>query len=275
MGQRSLRPRRSTVGIESKLPRRWRPRVRRRLGWVDRRHTVVIPTAPAKEADVMPQRRRPELSESVSGEPLVTSRRARRTFHPERICAVPGAPRCSRSTTAARGVPPTALSRRDRHPVGRLRRRWRRPIRSRPTIRPRAGRGSAPRCSWNRPERCRDARRDEEPHRGSSRVAPDASRRVQYRAVSAHGHVRSGRCSTVIRTIPTIPTIPRHPGSPRHPGRLFFGAGVASRAAGIVLRDMSGRCRSSELAAQRHQWAAHCTAVAHWVGRVSPAQISA
>jgi len=38
----------------------------------------------------MPQRHRPELSESVSGEPLVTYRRTPRTFRPGRTCAVGG-----------------------------------------------------------------------------------------------------------------------------------------------------------------------------------------
>ena len=40
----------------------------------------------------MPERHRPELSESVSGEPLVTYRRSPRTFHPGRTCAMPGCP---------------------------------------------------------------------------------------------------------------------------------------------------------------------------------------
>jgi hypothetical protein len=40
----------------------------------------------------MPQRHRPELSESVSGEPLGTYRRTPRTFGSGRTCAVPGCP---------------------------------------------------------------------------------------------------------------------------------------------------------------------------------------
>jgi hypothetical protein len=40
----------------------------------------------------MPQRHRPELSESVSGEPLTTYRRTPRTFVPGRTCSVPGCP---------------------------------------------------------------------------------------------------------------------------------------------------------------------------------------
>jgi len=38
----------------------------------------------------MPQRHRPELSESVVGEPLVGYRRAPRTFRPDRVCETPG-----------------------------------------------------------------------------------------------------------------------------------------------------------------------------------------
>ena len=38
----------------------------------------------------MPQRHRPELSESVVGEPLVGYRRAPRTFRPDRVCDAPG-----------------------------------------------------------------------------------------------------------------------------------------------------------------------------------------
>jgi hypothetical protein len=38
----------------------------------------------------MPQRHRPELSESVSADPLGTYRRTPRTFRPGRRCAVPG-----------------------------------------------------------------------------------------------------------------------------------------------------------------------------------------
>ena len=40
----------------------------------------------------MPQRHRPELSESVSGEPMVTYRRTPRTFASGRTCAVAGCP---------------------------------------------------------------------------------------------------------------------------------------------------------------------------------------
>jgi hypothetical protein len=40
----------------------------------------------------MPQRHRPELSDSVSGEALVTYRRLPRTFRPGRTCAMPGCP---------------------------------------------------------------------------------------------------------------------------------------------------------------------------------------
>jgi len=38
----------------------------------------------------MPQMHRPELSESVAGEPLVTYRRTPRTFGADRVCAAPG-----------------------------------------------------------------------------------------------------------------------------------------------------------------------------------------
>jgi hypothetical protein len=38
----------------------------------------------------MPQRHRPELSDSVSAEPVGTNRRTPRTFRPGRRCAVPG-----------------------------------------------------------------------------------------------------------------------------------------------------------------------------------------
>ena|SRR5579872_5931240 len=38
----------------------------------------------------MPQRHRPELSDSVSAEPVGTNRRTPRTFRPGRQCAVPG-----------------------------------------------------------------------------------------------------------------------------------------------------------------------------------------
>ena len=38
----------------------------------------------------MPQRHRPELSESVAGEPLIGYRRAPRTFRSDRVCDVPG-----------------------------------------------------------------------------------------------------------------------------------------------------------------------------------------
>lgn len=38
----------------------------------------------------MPQMHRPELSESVAGEPLVTHRRTPRTFGTDRVCEVPG-----------------------------------------------------------------------------------------------------------------------------------------------------------------------------------------
>ena len=37
----------------------------------------------------MPQRHRPELVESIAGEPLVTYRRAPRTFRRDRVCAAP------------------------------------------------------------------------------------------------------------------------------------------------------------------------------------------
>jgi len=37
----------------------------------------------------MPQRHRPELSESVMAEPLVGSRRTPRTFGPDRVCEAP------------------------------------------------------------------------------------------------------------------------------------------------------------------------------------------
>jgi hypothetical protein len=40
----------------------------------------------------MPQRHRPEVSESVSGEPLVTYKRLPRKYRPGRTCAVPGCP---------------------------------------------------------------------------------------------------------------------------------------------------------------------------------------
>jgi hypothetical protein len=40
----------------------------------------------------MPQRHRPELSESVSGEAPVTYRRTPRTFRPGRTCAAAGCP---------------------------------------------------------------------------------------------------------------------------------------------------------------------------------------
>jgi hypothetical protein len=40
----------------------------------------------------MPQRHRPDLSESVSGEAPVTYRRLPRTFRPGRTCAVAGCP---------------------------------------------------------------------------------------------------------------------------------------------------------------------------------------
>ena len=46
-------------------------------------------TRPEKEA-VMPQRHRPELSESVTGEPLVGYRRTPRTFRADRVCEVSG-----------------------------------------------------------------------------------------------------------------------------------------------------------------------------------------
>jgi hypothetical protein len=38
----------------------------------------------------MAQRHRPELSESVTAEPVVTYRRTPRTFSPGRMCAAPG-----------------------------------------------------------------------------------------------------------------------------------------------------------------------------------------
>ena len=37
----------------------------------------------------MPQRHRPELVESIAGEPLVTYRRPPRTFRRDRVCAAP------------------------------------------------------------------------------------------------------------------------------------------------------------------------------------------
>jgi hypothetical protein len=37
----------------------------------------------------MPQRHRPELAESIAGEPLIGYRRVPRTFRPDRTCAAP------------------------------------------------------------------------------------------------------------------------------------------------------------------------------------------